>query len=198
MTLRRHPDPSWIALDRGRLLLRGDESLSSRHRQSLLARRRTHAEFDFEATVDADPRSPRQAAGLVHLYNTELWHYLHLSWDEALGRVLRLGVCDRGRYTEPAAPAPVGAGPLRLRLEVHGAAARFAWTPAGGAPRWRPAGPELDASRLSDDYATVGDAHTGHYTSWGFTGAFTSVCAQDLTGARMPAAFSAPSYLAPR
>ncbi|MFB7948558.1 glycoside hydrolase family 43 protein [Kitasatospora phosalacinea] len=197
MTLRRHPDASWIALDRGRLLLRGDESLSSRHRQSLLARRCAHNEFTFEVTVDADPGSPRQAAGLVHLYNTELWHYLHLSRDEALGRVLRLGVCDRGRYGEPAAPVPVGAGPLRLRLEVHGAAAEFAWTPVGRAPDWRPLGPVLDAARLSDDYATVGDERTGHYRSWGFTGAFTGVCAQDLTGARMPAAFSAPSYLAP-
>ncbi|GJF33941.1 alpha-N-arabinofuranosidase [Kitasatospora sp. NE20-6] len=192
MTLRRHPDPSWLTLHEGRLLLRGDESPSSRHRQSLLARRCTHTDFTFEATVDAAPVSARQAAGLVHFYNTELWHYLHLSWDDALGRVLRLGVCDHGRYGEPAAPVPVGPGPVRLRLAVRGAAARFAWTPADGTPAWQEAGPELDAARLSDDYATVGDDTTGHYTSWGFTGAFTGVCAQDLTGARFPAAFADP------
>ncbi|MFD0260626.1 glycoside hydrolase family 43 protein [Kitasatospora indigofera] len=194
MTLRRHPDPSWLAVRDGRLLLRGDESPASRHRQSLLARRCQDTGFTFDVTVAAAPVSARQAAGLVHLYNTELWHYLHLSWDEALGRVLRVGVCDRGRYSEPAAPVAVGAGRLRLRLSVAGAAARFAWAPADTGHRPREIGPELDAARLSDDYATVGDEATGHYTGWGFTGAFVGVSAQDLTGARLRAEFSAPVY----
>ncbi|MFG2821563.1 glycoside hydrolase family 43 protein [Kitasatospora sp. NPDC048365] len=194
MTLRRHADPSWLTLDRGRLRLRGDESLSSRHRQSLLARRCQHAAFEFETTLDFDPVSPRQAAGLVHLYNTGLWHYLHLSHDERLGRVLRLGVCDLGRYDEAAEPVPVGPGPLQLRLAVDGDRARFAHR-ARGTARWRTVGPELDAARLSDEYATVADADGRHYSSWGFTGAFVGVCAQDLTGARLTAAFSAPRYL---
>ncbi|MFC9329734.1 glycoside hydrolase family 43 protein [Kitasatospora sp. NPDC057015] len=197
MTLRRHADPSWLSLRDGRLLLHGDESLTSRHRQSLLARRCQHTDFSFETTLDTAPVSARQAAGLVHLYNTGLWHYLHLSWDDTLGRVLRLGVCDLGHYGEPMAPLPVGPGPLRLRLSVRGAAARFAWSPAEGAPRWRDAGPELDAARLSDDYATVGDQATGHYTSWGFTGAFVGACAQDLTGARLSAEFTEPLYRSP-
>lgn len=195
MTLRRHPDPTWLspADGSGGLRLRGGESLSSRHRQSLVARRQQHTRFRFETTVSFAPDSPRQMAGLVHFYNTRLWHYAHLTADADHGRVLRLAVCDRGRYSEPAGPVPVpGEGPLRLRLTGRGGAASFAWWDEA-ARGWRPLGPSLDAGRLSDEYATVGDAD-GHFSSWGFTGAFVGVCAQDLTGGRLGADFTGLEY----
>ncbi|MFE3637682.1 glycoside hydrolase family 43 protein [Streptomyces sp. NPDC059168] len=198
MTLRRHEDPSWLSLTRrtGWLRLRGGESLSSRHRQSLVARRQQHTRFDFRVTVSARPGSPRQMAGLVHLYNTELWHYLHLTWDEDLGRVLRVALCDRGKYSEAAAPTPVGPGLVVLRLAVRDDQARFQWAlwDLGRCEEWFPIGPLLDSGRLSDEYATVGDPATGHYSSWGFTGAFVGVCAQDLTGSGWQADFAAPAY----
>ncbi|WP_415936951.1 glycoside hydrolase family 43 protein [Streptomyces sp. 039-1] len=197
MTLRRHPDPRWLtaATDTGGLRLRGGESLSSRHRQSLVARRQQHTRFRFESTVSFVADEPRQMAGIVHFYNTGLWHYAHLTTDEELGRVLRLAVCDRGRYSEPAAPVPLPADtPVRLRLTgLHGEAS-FAWWDAP-TRLWRPLGPALDTSRLSDEYATVGDAD-GHFSDWGFTGAFVGVCAQDLTGGRLPADFTDMSYRA--
>ncbi|MFE6892579.1 glycoside hydrolase family 43 protein [Streptomyces sp. NPDC057694] len=201
MTLRRHPDPSWLTRTGPHddtLRLRGGESLSSRHAQSLVARRQQHLRCTAEATVSFDPSSPQHMAGLVHFYNTRLWHYAHVTWDEEQGRVLRLAVCDRGQYSEPTPPVPLPpSGPVRLRLTAQGAEARFTWSAgADDGPRAEsPLGPPLDVTRLSDEYATVGAG--GHFSSWGFTGAFIGVCAQDLTGAGHPADFTALGYRSP-
>ncbi|MFG3189582.1 glycoside hydrolase family 43 protein [Streptomyces omiyaensis] len=217
--LRRHPDPGWLAPLPGGVRLYGGQSLGSTHGQSLVARRQQAVDFDFSVRLDARPDSPLTMAGLVHYYNTTLWHYAHLTWDEELGRVLRLGVCAHGRYGEPAAPLPAGDGPVELRLTVRGAEGRFSWRPAGAdgggggshdgagdrgaddagggsgaGARWRPLGDALDVSPLSDEGATRGDPATGHYTAWGFTGAFAGLCAQDLTGGRAPADFTRPVY----
>ncbi|MGW1928794.1 glycoside hydrolase family 43 protein [Streptomyces sp. NPDC001919] len=192
-TLRRHPDPEWIEPLHDGLRLYGGQSLGSTHGQSLVARRQQATRFDFSVGLTARPDSPLTMAGLVHYYNTTLWHHLHLSWDDALGRVIRLGTCLHGRYTEPAPPLPAGDGPLELRLSVDGPEGRFSWRPAG-TEAWLPVGEALDVTPLSDEGATRGDPDTGHYTAWGFTGAFVGMCAQDLTGGRAPAEFTRPEY----
>ncbi|MGW5636718.1 glycoside hydrolase family 43 protein [Streptomyces sp. NPDC003832] len=194
-TLRRHPDPAWISLTErpGHLRLRGGQSLGSTHGQSLVARRQQHRDCDFSARLAAEPASPRQMAGIVHYYNSALWHYLHLTWDEHLGRVLRVGLSAHGGYYEPVPPVPVPPGEVELRLTVRGARGNFAWRTDPGTD-WRRIGPDLDVTRLSDENATVGDPATGHFTSWGFTGAFTGLCAQDLTGAAMTADFAWSEY----
>ncbi|MFF4243059.1 glycoside hydrolase family 43 protein [Streptomyces sp. NPDC001822] len=194
-TLRRHPDPTWLSLAErpGHLRLRGGQSLGSTHGQSLVARRQQAMSFDFTARLDAEPRSPLQMAGIVHYYNSTLWHYLHLTRDERLGRVLRVGLCDHGRYTEPVPAVVVPDGPVDLRLAVRTAQAHFAWR-AADASAWRGIGPDLDVTRLSDESATQGDPVTGHFTSWGFTGAFAGLCVQDLTGAALPADFAWAEY----
>ncbi|MFF9063859.1 family 43 glycosylhydrolase [Streptomyces sp. NPDC014891] len=192
-TLRRHPDPEWIEPLHDGLRLYGGQSLGSTHGQSLVARRQQATRFDFSVGLTARPDSPLTMAGLVHYYNTTLWHHLHLSWDDALGRVIRLGTCVHGRYTEPVPPLPAGDGPLELRLSVDGPEGRFSWRPAGTGA-WLPVGDALDVTPLSDEGATRGDPDTGHYTAWGFTGAFVGMCAQDLTGGRAPAEFTRPEY----
>ncbi|MEU9361063.1 glycoside hydrolase family 43 protein [Streptomyces sp. NPDC048301] len=194
-TLRRHPDSSWLSLtDRpGHLRLRGGQSLGSTHGQSMVARRQQAASFDFSARVEAEPSSPRQMAGVVHYYNSTLWYYLHLTWDEELGRVLRVGRCDHGRYTEDLPAVQVPDGPVELTLVVRGESGRFGWRP-GGSAEWRETGEELDVTRLSDESATQGDPASGHYSSWGFTGAFAGLCVQDLTGAALHADFAWSEY----
>ncbi|MFJ6513067.1 glycoside hydrolase family 43 protein [Streptomyces sp. NPDC091406] len=194
-TLRRHPGPSWLSLTErpGHLRLRGEQSLGSTHDQSLVARRQQAMSFDFSARLEAGPSSPLQMAGIVHYYNSTLWHYAHLTWDDQLGRVLRTGVCTHGAYTEPSPPVPVPDAPVDLLLTVREAQGRFAWRAGAGTP-WQRIGPDLDVTRLSDESATHGDPVSGHFTSWGFTGAFAGLCAQDLTGAGMPADFAWAEY----
>lgn len=194
-TLRRHPDPSWLSLTErpGHLRLRGGQSLGSTHGQSLVARRQQAMSFDFATRVEAEPHSPLQMAGIVHYYNSTLWHYLHLTRDERLGRVLRVGLCDHGRYLEPVPAVAVPEGPLDLQLTVRTTQAHFTWR-AAEASAWRTIGPDLDVTRLSDENATQGDPATGHFTSWGFTGAFAGLCVQDLTGAALEADFAWSRY----
>ncbi len=140
--------------------------------------------------LDFRPADPRQMAGLVHYYNTKLWHYLHLTWDEQDGRVLRLGSLDYQTYTESAMVPVKCAAPLHLRAETRGATVRFAWSADGAA--WNAIGPELDASLLSDEYATRTAA--GQITDWGFTGSLFALAAQDLTGAGPHADFDLFDY----
>ncbi|MFE5243761.1 MULTISPECIES: glycoside hydrolase family 43 protein [unclassified Streptomyces] len=195
-TLRRHPDPSWMSLTErpGHLRLRGGQSLGSTHGQSVVARRQQSTDFHFSARLTAEPRSPLQMAGIVHYYNSTLWHYLHLTWDETLGRVLRVGLCAHGEYSEPAAAVAVPDGAVELRLSVRGPQGSFAWRTDQDSG-WQRVGPDLDVTRLSDESATLGDPATGHFTSWGFTGAFAGLSAQDLTGTAMAADFAWAQYL---
>ncbi|WP_078856646.1 glycoside hydrolase family 43 protein [Streptomyces sp. NBRC 109706] len=197
-TLRIAPDPGWFSLTErpGALRLRGQESPASTHRQSLVARRQQHHSCRAEVTVDYAPRTSQQMAGLIHFYNTRLWHYLQLTGDEEHGRVLRLGVCDNGDYTEPADPVVLpGPGPVRLRLDVDGARGTFSWAPAPDddkPPAFRPVGPPLDVSRLSDEYAVTGPERLP--STWGFTGAFIGLGAHDLLREGLPADFTRFRY----
>ncbi|KAB8166959.1 family 43 glycosylhydrolase [Streptomyces sp. 3MP-14] len=202
-TLRIHPSPDWLSLTErpGALRLRGQESPASTHRQSLVARRQQHHACRAEVTVEFAPTSPQQFAGLIHYYNSQLWHYLHITRDEELGQVLRLGVYDNGGYSEPAAPVELpDPGPVRLRLDVAGATGTFAYAldpkPGGGTAggaAFQPVGPPLDVTRLSDEYAVTGPA--AFPTTWGFTGAFIGMAAHDLTREGATADFTAFRYL---
>jgi xylan 1,4-beta-xylosidase len=192
LTLRLHADHRWIDLRTrpGYLRLHGQQSLASTHRQSLVAHRQTAQNAEARTVLDFHPADPRQMAGLVHFYNTKLWHYLHLTWDEQDGRVLRLGSLDYQTYTESATVPVEGDAPLHLRAEARGATVRFAWSADGAA--WNAIGPGLDVSVLSDEYATR--AAAGQITDWGFTGSVFALAAQDLTGAGLPADFDLFEY----
>ena len=176
-SLRVPIDESWASLtDRpGAVRLKGRESLASKHRQSLLARRVQHLPCEAATVMEFEPVTFQQMAGLVAYYNTGNWAYLHVSDDEQIGRVLRLGVCDNGSYSEPAEPVHIG--PRRrtfLRVTFEGAAMQFHTGShcSGGEVDWMPVGPSLDASKLSDEYVA----------GWGFTGAFVGIACQDLAG----------------
>ena len=192
LTLRLHAHPSWIDLRArpGHLHLRGQQSLASAHRQSLVAHRQTALNAEARTLLDFHPTDPRQMAGLVHFYNTKLWHYLQLTWDERDGRVLRLASLAFQTHTESAVVPVEGDAPLHLRAEARGATVRFAWSLDG--VEWNEIGPPLDASLLSDEYATRSVA--GRITDWGYTGSVFALAAQDLTGAGLTADFDFFDY----
>eukprot|EP00667_Euglena_gracilis_P008709 EG_transcript_8833 len=180
-TLRIPMDPSWASLEArpGWLRLSGMQSLSSQHRQALLAQRLRSFHVRTETCLDFSPRTFQQMAGLVLFYNTENWLYLHVTHDDEVGRCLRLAVCDNGAYAEVAGPVPLPpASPYRLRAVVAAPDLRFSYSVAGE-PDFLPIGPVLDCSKLSDDYCR----------GWCFTGAFVGLCAQDLTGSGFHADF---------
>ena len=125
------------------------ESIGSWFEQALVARRQQHFRYRAETRLVAfDPDTYQQAAGLTTYYNRRKFHFLAVSHDAALGRVLTLMSCPGdwpdGRLTFPLdRPIPLPDGPVDLAVEVDGASQQFFWR-AGG--EWTPVGPELDAS----------------------------------------------------
>lgn len=191
-TLRRPADSSWLSLSErpGWLRLQGGESLTSTFGQSLVARRVDSLEFTAETGVDFAPDHFQQLAGLVCYYNTKLWHYLHISRDEEKGRVLAILTNDHMRFSSAGSsiPLPDTGTPVRLRAEGSGGRLVFTFSVDNGTT-WTAAGPSLDLSILSDDYAT-------RYPEpgWGFTGAFVGMACQDLLGSGKTAFFDRFDY----
>ncbi|BCY13046.1 glycoside hydrolase family 43 protein [Actinoplanes sp. L3-i22] len=181
-TLRRPADPSWLTvLDPGRVRLLGGRPPSSRAGESLLARRVQHTRASFEATVDFEPSGFQQMAGIVAYYNSRNWYFLRIGWDG--GPVAEVTSCTRGRLRSHGPAVPVS-GPARFRLDFDDGTL----TAAYGSTTWGP----FDASTLSDEHAHESDGENA--LTWGFTGTFVGLWAQDLTGESLPAEFSDAHY----
>jgi xylan 1,4-beta-xylosidase len=158
------------------LRLIGRESIGSWFEQSLVARRQEHARYRAETRITVSPVDYQHAAGLTTYYNRSKFHFLAVSHDPTIGRSLTIMSCEgdwtQARLTFPLAePVPVRGDTVDLAVEVDGATQRFFAREAGD---WRPVGPELDASLISDE------AGRGEHGS--FTGAFVGVAAFDISG----------------
>jgi xylan 1,4-beta-xylosidase len=172
---------------RGHLRLYGRETLGSRFRQALVARRQQAHCYSAATSVDFEPEHFQQMAGLICYYNGAKFHYLHLSHDEAVGRHLRVVSRFPDRIPGDAAtePIPVPAGgPVELRVEVDCERLRFGYRLRGGDWRWLPQ--VFDASILSDEASAPGRPN--------FTGAFVGMACQDLSGAGRAADFDYFEY----
>jgi xylan 1,4-beta-xylosidase len=173
----------------GHLRLFARESIGSWFEQALVARRQEHFSFRAETRVKYRPETFQQAAGLTHYYSRHKFHFLAVTHDARHGRVLTIMSClgdwPDGRLSFPLAePFPLPSdGPIELAMEVGGAALQFHWRMDGD---WRPVGPVLDASLISDE------AGRGEHGS--FTGAFVGMVAFDISGAGCPADFCRFSY----
>lgn len=195
-SLRRPVSEDWASLKArpGFLRLYGMESPSSKFRQSMIARRVQNFSVLAETAVDFSPETPQQMAGLIWYYNTSLFHWLYVTFDEKLGRVVNVLSIDDDKWKYP-----VGDGiavdvdgekkvdRIFLRAESDREILRFSWSKDG--KEWWRIGGNLDAARISDEGAT-------HYPAagWGFTGTFVGLQCTDLTGARLPADFDYLEY----
>ncbi|WP_449288691.1 beta-xylosidase family glycoside hydrolase [Marinicrinis sediminis] len=188
-TLREPMDESWISLRerKGYARIRGRQSLQSGFSQSLIAKRQTAFHCEAETSVEFEPHSFQQMAGLVVYYNTKNYYYLHVTWDENEGKCLQIAANLADRYDEILAePIPIRqAGPVYLKASLAEGVLQFAYSMDG--IEWVEMGQSLDASLLSDECATV--FQDGYFTDWGFTGTFIGISVQDLTGTKRHADF---------
>jgi len=180
-SLRAQADESWASLTArpGWLRLTGRESLSSLFEQSLVARRLTSVQSRIETCVEFEPTHFSQRAGLICWYDTKTHYYLRVTHHETKGRVLGITLADDTAYDElDESEIDVNDWPrYYLRAQFDNTQMQFLASPDGNT--WRPIGPALDATRLSDDYGR--GLH--------FTGAFVGLCVQDLNGNRTSADF---------
>jgi xylan 1,4-beta-xylosidase len=151
----------------------------------------TAARCVFEASMEYRPRTFQQLAGITAYYNTRNWYYVHVTADDQGRPVLRVASCDRGAVTvDEAGQEPLDdTVRLRLGLDIDGAVLRFRYDTG---PGWRPIGPSLDATVLSDEHAE--DIEGGQIRAMGFTGAFVGLWAWDLTGRGLPADFDEAAF----
>lgn len=167
--------PEWIGLRGpvGTLELRGDgrltlrclpEKASGRGVPQYLGRRLQHHAFTASATMDFDPASPTERAGLL-LFKNESNHFF-LASDGA--NISLTHTTRHGDSTLASAPVAEGAaGPVELRVESDGVTMAFSFRRAG-APEWTLLTDNVDASLISCD-------RTG-----GFTGATIGFYAVEL------------------
>jgi xylan 1,4-beta-xylosidase len=155
----------------------------SNFRQSLIARRVQSFGITAETSVEFEPQTFQQMAGLIAWYDTENHYYLRLSHDEERGRTLNIIGTDAARSCEVLVddvPVPAS-GEIGMRVTLKGVALQFEFSVPGG--EWTGIGPVLNGAILSDDYHHLG-----------FTGAFVGVCCQDISGQKRHADFRCFKY----
>jgi xylan 1,4-beta-xylosidase len=166
----------------GFLRLYGRETIGSLFHQSLVARRQQSHCSSAETSMEFEPETFQQMAGLVCYYNGSKFHYLYVSHDAELGKHIRVMSClpDQAQSDAFSAPIKIRAGvPVELRVEIDFERLYFAYRIAGEV--WQKLPDLFDASVLSDEAAAPGTPN--------FTGAFVGVCCQDLAGTRRSADF---------
>ena len=198
-SLRIPMDERYISLSArpGWLRMYGRSGLASRFSQTLIARRMTEYYMDAETCVDFEPEVFKQMAGLILMYDTENYLYLHISHDEDVGKCITLLKAENKKYEYLMDYTPLEPGrDVVLGLKVRGTRAQFYYgyrdggkngnegrtgtVQAGKAqagkvqagPELCKAGPEVNAGFLSDEACREG---------W-FTGTMAGLCCQDLTG----------------
>lgn len=113
----------------------------------------------------------KQMAGLIFLYDTDNYLYLHVSKDEEVGKCITLLKAENKKYEYLADYLPIKedrAIYLKLMIEENWAQFYYGYSEEG----MQKIGPYVNAEFLSDEACREG---------W-FTGAMIGICCQDLTG----------------
>lgn len=186
-SLRIPATEEWLTLKerKGYLRLYGQESLSSFHNQSLIARRVQEQHVQASTCLEFEPENFQHLAGLICYYNTSHYFYLYVSQYENK-KILNIISCDKYQTKEPLAePINItGNKKIYMKVDFNGNELQFYYAFYEG--EWQAIGDKLDGSILSDDYIQFD--LSGRYCP-AFTGAFVGVCCQDLTGHKKYADF---------
>lgn len=172
-TLRLPFDKSWASFTarKGYLRLRGQLGLLNNVEQSLIARRVNSFKFTAETSVDFNPASYREMAGLICYYDSRSFLYLSISHDSIQGKSLNILSMDETSYSSIKEVLPKSVKIpenttvfLRVKMNFH--ALQFYYSTDN--VNWKPIGPEFNSTVLSDE------------KNYGFTGLMVGVCVQDL------------------
>lgn len=120
-TVRILAEPNWLELhaDEGFLRMTSGESPASTFEHHLLAIRQNCFKFTAMTTVDFRPTTFNQMAGLLLYLNYHRFIYLYITYDEAMGRVLRLMVVNDEQYQLDSSKIQLpSSGSVKLRFVV--------------------------------------------------------------------------------
>lgn len=155
----------------GWLRMYGRSGLSSKFSQTLIARRMTEYYMEAGACMEFEPQVFKQMAGLILLYDTDNYLYLHVSRDEEIGKCISLLKAENKKYEYLTDYLPVEEDArIYLKMEIMETEVQFYFGYSEG--EQRKIGPLVNAGFLSDEACEEG---------W-FTGTMIGICCQDLTG----------------
>ena len=172
-SLRIPMDQHYLSLTErsGWLRMYGRSGLASKFSQTLIARRMTEYHMVAETCVDFEPDVFKQMAGLILMYDTDNYLYLHISHDEDVGKCITLLKAENKKYEYLMDYLPLESSKdVVLRLSLQGTEVQFSYGYRG--EEMKKAGSVINASFLSDEACMEG---------W-FTGTMIGICCQDLTG----------------
>jgi len=172
----------------GFLRLKGRESISSLFKQSLVARRQQSFTYYAATCLEFEPYDFQQAAGLLCMYDTINFFYLHVTFDENRGKCLNILTCDNGSFDYPIGDGICIEGLERVYLKVEVDFSKLQFYFSKDEVQWDEIGPQFDASSMSDEYYW-------NIMEERFTGAFVGLCCQDLTGQGLHADFDYFEYV---
>lgn len=165
-TLRIVPDERWCSLHerQGYLRIRAGESPQSLFDHHLLAIRQQDFEFQAKTTLEYEPDSFLQMAGLMLYLSDERYLYAYVSYDEQAGKTISvMSAIDDKFETILCESKLTDSEPIHLAVEVQGTKAQFKFG-IGREANWKPLGFSYDISFLSG----------------GFTGNFVGIAVHDL------------------
>lgn len=155
----------------GYLRMYGRSGLSSKFSQTLIAKRLTEYDMDISTKLEFEPEVFKQMAGLILMYDTDNYLYLHVSYDEDCGKCITLLKAENKKYEYLTDYLPIYSGlPIYLKAEMQNGYMTFSYRLEGNG--WQTIAENIDGSFMSDEACTEG---------W-FTGAMAGLCCQDLTG----------------
>lgn len=170
--------PGWVRL-------KGQESLSSLNKVSLLARKLTSVHARVTVKMDYTPNVPQHAAGLALYYDNMDYFALEKYYSESLGgEALLVTVMENGQRSQYGRTAVEHGRPLYLRLQIQEQQSWFAWSYDG--ENYEKIGPEYNTGKLSDEYCSYGE----------FTGTMVGIFSVDRLFRRNYADFDFFEYIA--
>jgi xylan 1,4-beta-xylosidase len=167
------------------LCIRGQESLSSLNRVSLVARRVSHFNMEASCKLNFEPECFQQSAGITLYYNNRHYIYLRLYFSESLGGkaigITRVENGERVEYKDMSQLVKENE-PVSLKVSIKNRRLEFSFSYDGLI--WKSVGSAFDASLYSDEYTSGG----------GFTGAFVGLACIDYQNRTKVARFEYFEY----
>jgi xylan 1,4-beta-xylosidase len=127
-------------------------------------------------------------AGLICIYDTKNFYYLHITWDEKIGKCLDIMTCIKGDFDYPLDKKICIKDWEKCFLKADVKYDKLFFSYSRDNNEWSKIEQKFDCSTLSDEFDDGG-------TSAHFTGAFVGLCCQDITGERKHADFDFFEYI---
>lgn len=170
----------------GHVRIRGQESRTSLHKVSILARKLTSTHARITTKMEFYPEVHQHSAGLILYYDNMNYINLRKYYSETLGKsALSIIYLENGKKMEFLnTRIPVRDVPVYLRLYIHGRSSWFEWSYDN--ETYERIGQAFDTTKFSDEYCEYGE----------FTGTMVGITCADRVKHRQYADFDFFEYLA--